>query len=170
MLGREVCEWYLVRTKPQKERWVQDQLRNIAGEAFLPLLRSRTRCFGRSMTTVKPLFPCYLFANFNLQERYFEVKYTAGVHSLVSVGGEPVMVPVSIIDEIKRRGTDGIVELPQRKLDPGQKIRIVDGPFRDIEAIFDRYLSGSERVAILLDALGASTIRVVLPSSSCLAQ
>jgi hypothetical protein len=31
----------------------------------------------------------------------------------VSVGGEPVMVPDSIIDEIKRRGTDGIVELPQ---------------------------------------------------------
>jgi len=30
-------------------------------------------------------------------------------------------------------------------------------------------LSGSERVAILLDAIGASTIRVVLPSS-CLAQ
>ena len=49
-----------------------------------------------------------------------------------------------------------------------QKIRIIDGPFRDIEAIFDRYLSGSERVAILLDAIGASTIRVVLPSS-CLA-
>jgi transcriptional antiterminator RfaH len=169
MLGRETSNWYLVRTKPQKERWVQDQLKNISAEAFLPLLRSRVRCFGRPITAVKPLFPCYLFANFNLQERYFDVKYTAGVHSLVSVGGEAVVVPVSIIDEIKRRGTDGIVELPPRRLDPGQKIRIVDGPFRDIEAIFDRYLSGSERVAILLDAIGASAIRVVLPSS-CLAQ
>jgi transcriptional antiterminator RfaH len=169
MLGRETSNWYLVRTKPQKERWVQDQLKNISAEAFLPLLRSRVRCFGRPITAVKPLFPCYLFAKFNLQERYFDVKYTAGVHSLVSVGGEAVVVPVSIIDEIKRRGTDGIVELPPRRLDPGQKIRIVDGPFRDIEAIFDRYLSGSERVAILLDAIGASAIRVVLPSS-CLAQ
>src|SRR5579885_3641651 len=169
MAGTEVCDWYLVRTKPQKERWVKDQLNNVAAEAFLPLLRSRIRCFGRMMTVVKPLFPCYLFARFNLKERYFDVKYTAGVHSLVSVGGEPVVVPVSIVDEIKRRGVDGIVELPRRKLAPGQKIRIVDGPFRDIEAIFDRYLSGSERVAILLDAIGASTIRVVLPSS-CLAQ
>lgn len=165
----EVYDWYLVRTKPQKERWVQDQLKNVAAEAFLPLLRSRTRCFGRAMTIVKPLFPCYLFAQFNLKERYFDVKYTAGVHSLVSVGGEPVVVPVSIVEEIRRRGTDGIVELPPPKLDPGQKIRIIDGPFRDIEAIFDRYLSGSERVAILLNAIGASTIRVVLPSS-CLAQ
>ena len=168
MLGREVCDWYLVRTKPQKERWVQDQLKNVAADAFLPLLRSRTRCFGRVVTAVKPLFPCYLFARFDLKQRYFEVKYTAGVHSLVSIGGEPVVVPVSIVDEIRCRGTDGIVELPRRKLDPGQKIRIIDGPFRDIEAIFDRYLSGSERVAILLDAIGASTIRVVLPSS-CLA-
>lgn len=169
MVGSEGCNWYLVRTKPQKERWVQDQLKNIAAEAFLPLLRGRSRCFGRSITTIKPLFPCYLFAYFNLRERYFDVKYTVGVHSLISVGGEPVVVPTAIIDEIKRRGTDGVVELPPRKLDPGQKIRIVDGPFRDLEAIFDRYLSGSERVAILLDAIGASSIRVVLPSS-CLAQ
>jgi transcriptional antiterminator RfaH len=169
MLGSEVCDWYLVRTKPQKERWVQDQLKNVAEEAFLPMLRSRTRCFGRSMNIVKPLFPCYLFARFNLKERYFDVKYTVGVHSLVSVGGEPVVVPVSIVEEIKQRGPDGIVELAPRRLDPGQKIRIIDGPFKDIEAIFDRYLSGSERVAILLDAIGASTIRVVLPSS-CLAQ
>ena len=162
MLGREGCNWYLVRTKPQRERSVQNQLKNIAKEAFLPLLRARTRCCGRNITTVKPLFLCYLFAYFNLQERYFDVKYTVGVHSLISFGGEPGVVPVTIIDEIKRRGTDGIVELQPRKLDPGQKIRIVDGPFRDIEAIFDRYLSGSERVAILLDAIGASTIRVVL--------
>jgi transcriptional antiterminator RfaH len=165
----EVGDWYLVRTKPQKERWVQDQLKSVAAQAFLPLLRSRTRCFGKVMTIVKPLFPCYLFAQFNLKERYFDVKYTSGVHSLVSLGGEPVVVPVGIIEEIRCRGVDGVVELPRRKLDPGQKVRIIDGPFRDIEAIFDRYLSGSERVAILLDAIGASTIRVVLPSS-CLAQ
>jgi hypothetical protein len=48
--------------------------------------------------------PGYLFANFNLLERYFEVKYTAGVHSFVSLGGEPVMVPDSIIDEPLRAG------------------------------------------------------------------
>jgi transcriptional antiterminator RfaH len=169
MAGSEVSDWYLVRTKPQKERWVQDQLKNVAAEAFLPLLRSRTRCFGKMMTIVKPLFPCYLFAQFNLKERYFEVKYTSGVHSLVSLGGEPVVVPQAIVEEIKCRGVEGVVELPRRKLSPGEKIRIVDGPFRDIEAIFDRYLSGSERVAILLDAIGASAVRVVLPSS-CLAQ
>ena len=69
MLGREGCNWYLVRTKPQRERSVQNQLNNIAKEAFLPLLRARTRCFGRNITTVKPLFLCYLFAYFNLQER-----------------------------------------------------------------------------------------------------
>jgi transcriptional antiterminator RfaH len=169
MVVSEASDWYLVRTKSQKERWVQDQLKNVAAEAFLPLLRSRTRCFGKSVVTVRPLFPCYLFARFDLKEKYFDVRYAAGVHSLVAIGGEPVVVPLPIIEEIKRRGVDGVVELPQRKLDPGQKIRVIDGPFRDIEAIFDRYLSGSERVAILLDAIGASTIRVVLPSS-CLAQ
>ena len=72
MMSRELSSfWYLVRTKPQKERWVRDQLKSITAEAFLPMLRSRTRCFGRAIIAVKPLFPCYLFACFNLQDRYF---------------------------------------------------------------------------------------------------
>jgi transcriptional antiterminator RfaH len=169
MSDSDYSNWYLIRTKPHKERWVNDQLKSIVQESFLPLLRGRARCFGRTVTTLKPLFPCYLFARFHLKTSYFDVKYTSGVHSLVAVGGEPVAVPKLIIEGIQSRGQDGIIEIQPPALQRGQKISIVEGPFRGFEAIFDRYLSGSERVAILLDAIGASSIRVVLPVS-CVAQ
>jgi transcriptional antiterminator RfaH len=169
MSESDFCNWYLIRTKPHKERWVNDQLKSVVQESFLPLLRGRSRCFGRTVTTLKPLFPCYLFARFHLKTSYFDVKYTAGVHNLVSVGGEPVAVSKLIVEGIQNRGQDGIIEIQAPTLQHGQKISIVEGPFRGFEAIFDRYLSGSERVAILLDAIGASSIRVVLPVS-CVAQ
>ncbi|HLH76013.1 MAG TPA: transcription termination/antitermination NusG family protein [Candidatus Binataceae bacterium] len=169
MSDADFSNWYLVRTKPHKERWVFDQLKRITQEPFLPLLRSKTRCFGRLTTTVKPLFPCYVFSRFNLKTCYYDVKYTPGVHSLVGVGGEPVVVSKLIVEEIRRRGENGIVEIQPPALGHGQRITIVDGPFRGFQAIFDRYLSSSERVAILLDAIGASSIRVVLPLS-CVAE
>jgi hypothetical protein len=43
---------------------------------------------------------------------------------------------------------------------------VVEGPFRGFEAIFERYLSGAERIAILLSAIDAEGLRVVLPASA----
>lgn len=168
MLDDQGSNWYLIRTKPHKERWAVERLSQVANEAFLPMLQAKTPCFGKMTTTVKPLFPSYLFARFNLRASYFNVAYTAGVHGLVKIGGEPVCVPKAIIDEIRRRGENGVIKLPSPHFSHGQKINVVEGPFRGFEAIFDRYLSGHERVAILLDAIGAAPVRVVLPIS-CLA-
>jgi transcriptional antiterminator RfaH len=156
----EVANWYLVRTKPHKELWVRDQLTNCSAEVFLPLLRTRRRL----KIALSPLFPCYLFASFDLQRDYFKIKYTAGVHGLVSAGNEPLAVPASIIVDLKGRGSDGAVELPQKAFDRGERVKVISGPFRGFEAIFERYLSSSERVAILLEAVQTQGIRVVMPT------
>ncbi len=71
-----------------------------------------------------------------------------------------------VIDEIRRRGTNGVVKIEERAYGSGERLRVVEGPFRGFEAIFERYLSGAERVAILLSAIEASGLRVVLPASA----
>ena len=55
-------DWYLVRTKTGKERWVRDQLTPQLPEVFLPLLEASTPRWGKLAWTVAPLFPGYLFA------------------------------------------------------------------------------------------------------------
>jgi transcriptional antiterminator RfaH len=159
-------DWYLVRTKSSKERWVHDQLAAILPEVFLPMLEARIPRWGRMAWSITPLFPGYLFARFDLQQRYFDVKYMPGVQGIVSAGNDPLAVPVVVIDEIRRRGTNGVVKLEEMAYDSGQRLRVVEGPFRGFEAIFERYLSGAERVAILLSAIEASGLRVVLPASA----
>ena len=159
-------EWYLVRTKSGKERWVRDQLSTRLSEVFLPMLRARMPRWGRLSMSVAPLFPCYLFARLDLQLSYFEVKYLAGVSGLVSAGSDPIVVPEAIINEIRSRGVNDVVEIREEPFDKGQQVRVVEGAFRGFEAIFDRYLSGAERVAILLSTIETAGLRVVLPASA----
>jgi transcription antitermination factor NusG len=159
-------DWYLVRTKPGKERWVRDQLSGIIEEAFLPLLKARAPRWGRLAVSIAPLFPCYLFAKFDLAARYFDVRYLPGVHGLVSAGTDPLVVPVQIIQEIRSRGTDGVIEIVEKPFDNGERVRVVGGPFKGFEAVFERYLSSAERVAILLNTVQAAGVRVVLPASA----
>ncbi len=159
-------DWYLVRTKPGKERWASDQLSAILPEVFLPMLEARTPRWGKLAWSIMPLFPCYVFAQFDLQAHYFDVKYMPGVQGIVSAGCDPLAVPMAVVEEIKRRGVNGVVKIEPKELDNGERVRVVDGPFRGFDAIFERYLSGAERVAILLSAVEASGIRVVLPSSA----
>ena len=158
--------WYLVRTKPGKERWVRDQLTSRLPEVFLPMLKARMPRWGRLTVSLAPLFPCYLFARMDLQLSYFEVKYLAGVGGLVSAGKDPIVVPEAIITEIRSRGVDDVVEIREGPFDSGQQVRVVEGPFRGFEAIFERYLSGAERVAILLNTLESAGPRIVLPATS----
>ncbi len=161
--------WYLVRTKRGKERCVHDQLGAMVPQVFLPLLRTRVSRRGRGAQGVLPLFPCYLFARFELQERYFDVKYLPGVAGLVSAGAEPIPVPPLVVDEIKRRGVDGIVEAKESNLKKDDCVQVVEGPFKGFDAIFERYVSSTERVAILLSTVGVGGLRVVLPSSAVVA-
>ncbi len=162
----DALKWYLLRTKAGKERWVRDQLLTLVPGVFLPMLKARVPRWGRLALSISPLFPCYVFARFDLAKSYFEVKYLPGVQGFVSAGPDPLAVPDEIIEQIKNRGVDDIVEIVEKPFDTGERVRVIEGPFRGFEAVFDRYLSGAERVAILLNAVEAAGLRIVMPAST----
>jgi transcriptional antiterminator RfaH len=155
-----------VRTKTGKERWVRDQLHTGATEVFLPLLKAKAPRWGRMAVSVGPLFPGYVFAKFDLRQKYFDIKYMSGVRGIVSAGVDPLAVPAAIVNEIRRRGVDDVIEIPDKPFGKGERVLVVEGPFRGFEAIFQRYLSGPERVAILLNAVESGGLRVVLSASA----
>ncbi len=159
-------EWYLVRTKAGKERWVRDQLINQLSEVFLPLWEGRAHRWGRTVVMTAALFSGYLFARLDPQQQYFDVRYTPGVQGLVCAGQEPVVVPESVVEEIQRRCVNGLVKITEKHFDKGDRLLITDGPFRGFEAIFERYLSNADRIAILLSAINSQGLRMVLSSSA----
>ncbi|MBF6568125.1 MAG: transcription/translation regulatory transformer protein RfaH [Candidatus Binataceae bacterium] len=158
-------QWYLVRTKAGRERWVRDQLSGTMPEVFLPMLRMRMSRWGKLGWSTAPLFPCYVFVRCDLAIGYYEIKYGVGVTDLVSAGNEPLIVAPEIVTTIRARATDGVVEIVEQPFAAGERVVIAEGPFRGFEAIFERYLSGEERVAILLNSAIGSSLRMVLPSA-----
>ncbi len=158
--------WYLVRTKAGKEHSVRERLSGIVHEVFFPLLETWSYRGRKGVGSVQPLFPCYLFARFDLLNKYFDVRYLPGVQEIVSAGLDPIAVPPAMLDEIRRRAVDGIVRIELQPLRRGDRVRISEGPFASFEAVFEHYLSGRNRVALLLGGIEASRTRIVMPSSA----
>lgn len=150
--GNTGAHWYALYTKPHKEQQVHDLLEQRGFSVFLPCLQVFRK--GRVVQTQEPLFPCYLFANFNLSETgLYPVQWTQGLRCVVSFCGEPAIVDDAIIDFIRKRVSVPLGSEPSR-FKPGDYVRITQGPFRDLAAVFDGKLSASGRVRVLLTVLG----------------
>ena len=121
--------WTVAQLKPQGTRLALHCLTLAGYEIYLPRLRERRFVRGRRVDTEAPLFPGYAFVVVELQ--WHSARWAPGVIRLVMDGMQPARVPDGVIDAIKARERNGAVELPKREFVPGDRIRIVEGVFRD---------------------------------------
>jgi transcriptional antiterminator RfaH len=156
-------EWYLVRTKAGEERRANEHLIRLAHETCLPLMKVVVRRWSKLVESIAPLFACYVFAKFDLERDYKHVSHTSGVRYVARNGDQPAEVPEWIVHDLRARCTKGPIESPKRELLEGDTVRVIGGPFQEFEGIFQRKVSGAERVAILLSAMGVT--RVVMPAN-----
>ncbi len=159
-----MTNWYLLRTKVGGERMAQDHLRTIVERTFLPLGTTRLRQKDRLVERVGPLFPCYMFALFSLAETARRIRYTPGVREIVRFGEQAAAVPLWVIEQLALNCAQAPGEVVPSRLPHGTAVRVVDGPFRRLDAVFDGYLTGTERVAVLLSVMNAER-RVVMPGT-----
>lgn len=155
--------WYVVRTKLRKETVVEKRITDLGLEVFLPWLRSRRRIGTRYQWVVSPLFPGYIFCRLDLLLSGKAVRYAPGVKDFVKFGSRIAEVGENVIKEIRDRCPKGVAEIKPRPYRSGEPVMIREGPFAGLEAMFEREMMGSERVAILLELLGRQT-RLVLSS------
>jgi len=102
---------------------------------------------------VKPLFPRYIFARFSVNNEYHKVSYTRGVQAVVSFNHEPTIVDDEVVELIRsRESKDGLVRVQEAFL-AGDLVRINDGPMKNLLGVFERTMSDSDRVVLLLRAV-----------------
>jgi len=154
-------DWYVVQVKPRQEARVVRHLALSAVITFLPYVEvSRRRASGKAKY-LEPLFPGYVFTRLAATDRapasWNIVRWAPGVLRILAIGSTHVSVPEELIEAIGNRTSEhGFVRLPS-PLVSGTKVRVCSGPFEDLEAIFDRPLSRSGRVRVLLELLGQRT-------------
>jgi transcriptional antiterminator RfaH len=146
--------WYAVSTKPHQERQAELHIKQWDIECFLPLLKVNKIVRRTRKTVIEPLFPGYLFAQFELERHYRAVSYAAGVRKVVEFGSGPVELDATMIDAIRERLNDGYVTLMPVRPMRGQVVRIKGGPLAGLEAVFVREMKDRDRVLLLLNRLG----------------
>jgi len=149
--------WYVIRTKPHQERIALVHLSQLCEETLLPMLKHETAAHRRKATTVEPLFPGYLFARFDLQEKYRAIKFARGVLNIVEFGSQPAEVEGATIEAIKERLEDGYAQITSPSFQEGQVVQIATGPLAGLEVVFVREMKKQQRVCVLLNMLGLQT-------------
>ena len=157
-LGSIPC-WYGIHTKLHQEQRAENNLRAWGVETFAPKLKDRrvNEFTGRATYVVKPFFPRYIFASFCSDELLHEVSFTRGVHRVVRFGDNPIPIDDEIIAIIRsRQGDDGFIKIGE-SFEPGDKVMIDQGPFKNFMGVFERRVKDSDRVRILLSTVNFQT-------------
>src|SRR5260370_40207993 len=153
--------WYCARTQPKHERIAAASLiRNLSLEVFHPRLRMERATRRGAVNVIEPLFPCYVFVRCQ-RERLDEIRYVTGISSLVHFGRKVPTVPDLVIEELRQCFESGEPMSVADRLYPGAEVTVAEGSFLGFSGIVLRVLPARQRVQILLDFLGQTTLAAV---------
>lgn len=151
--------WYALYTNYRKEALVVDQLIVYDLELFFPTIRIE-RGHRRGIRE-EPFFPHYIFVRLDLDSGISSrLMRLPGVRTLVHFAERPAVIPDTIIEELRNRLRSEAGQpstLAEWLYEPGDQVRIRQGPFAGLEAVFQKSLNGAERVEVLLAVLGRTT-------------
>ena len=149
----EAPHWYVIHTNPRQEERSHDNLRAWQVETLAPKIRERSYhpITGKPKYVTRPFFSRYIFARFKLSELFHKIRFTRGVHSVVSFGDVPIPVEDEVIDLLRLRvNAEGFVETETEVFEPGDEVVINSGPLKNFVGIFQREMKDSDRVMLLL--------------------
>ncbi len=146
--------WYVIQTKPKKEEEAKSYLSTNGLEVFNPLMEIFLPKNGRMQKELRPLFPNYIFAKFELEKNYPLVRWARGVKKVLGFGGYPVPISEDAIELIKKRTDGNGIVRKTHHFVANDLVRIKTGALKDLLGIFDRWISDGERVKVLLNLIG----------------
>ena len=143
--------WYVIKCKPRQEYRALENLERQGFPCYLPELSVEKLNYRCKLETREPLFPSYLFIELNdVNDNWYPIRSTRGVSHIVRFNEHPVPIQDAIVETIRQRLTTNPLKVPY--LQPGERVRIVDGSFSQLEAIFVAN-DGEKRVMLLLNIL-----------------
>lgn len=146
--------WFALQVKARQEQTVATLLEGKAYKPFLPTYRSTRSWSDRVKQVELPLFPGYLFCQFNPQNR-LPILVTPGVFRVVGVGNCPMAVDESEIAAIQAVIKSGLATQPWPFLHVGDRVEIRSGPLLGLEGILIAF-KGQKRLVVSVSLLQRS--------------
>lgn len=162
-------EWYVVNTISGHEYKVKEKLEmrinsmelhdNIF-RVIVPEQKEVEYKDGVKKEKVKKMFPGYVLVEMVMSdEAWYIVRNTQGVTGFIGSSGKgakPIPLLPQEVDRIL--GNMGMSRLDLSKdMEVGKKVRIVDGPFKDMVGKIDTIDMKQQRLTVLIDLFGQET-------------
>jgi transcriptional antiterminator NusG len=158
--------WYVVHCYSGYENKVRHNLeqrietmgmKNLIFDVVVPTEEEIEVKDGKRRTLERRVFPGYILVNMIMtEESWYVVRNTPGVTSFVGMGNEPVPLrPEEVSSIIKRMEADA----PRIKVTfrPGERVRIIDGPFNDFRGTVDEIDMERAKVRVMVNFFGRET-------------
>ncbi|MBN1425724.1 hypothetical protein JXA88_14315 [Candidatus Fermentibacteria bacterium] len=159
IVGRQPGYWLTLHSNPHKEYAVRDFLASQGLTAYVPEELNASQ--RRDRPPRRPFFPHYLFLLYPGPEWVERIQWTPGLRRIVTFGNRPALVPTEIILHIQSR-LEAMAATRDGPFRPGEPLVITKGPFRGLDAVFDRGVSRADRVRVFLDFAGRLEVPVEL--------
>jgi transcriptional antiterminator RfaH len=138
--------WAVLRAKAHREVFVAQSVSSRGVECYIPV-----RPAVRKPGTANILFPGYVFAQVSpSSDDLLRIRSAPGVAYLLPRSGAPALLPDPLIGAIRAKEEELRSRSAGRQFYNGEPVRVLTGPFKWVEGVFDRKLSASGRVRILL--------------------
>lgn len=150
--------WHVLWTRSHCEQLVYGQLAAKGFRLFLPAVNVWSRRGTARHRVRVPMFPGYLFLHHGMDKTsHVEVLKARG---LVQILGERwdrlAAVPDAEIDAIRRLHRSDVPVLPHPYLREGQRVRITEGPFANVEGILVRVNANRGLLVVSIDLVKRS--------------
>ncbi len=161
--------WYVVHAYSGYEKKVRDALieriqlagmEDIFGQILVPTEEVIEMRAGQKRRSERKFFPGYVLVQMELNDQSWHlVKDTPRVMGFI--GGKadkPAPITEKEVDAILQRVEDG-VEKPRPKtlFEPGEMVRVIDGPFNDFTAVVEEVNYERNRLQVAVQIFGRST-------------
>lgn len=162
-------QWFCLRTQNKREHIgaaILDRLEEV--EVFCPRISQVKKTRAGKKRFVEAMFPGYIFAKFHYLTHSRQVIHSQGIIRLVELGDRRV-IPEQIMQDLKESIPEGIVEAPDRSIEPGAEIEVVTGSLKGLNGKVLAQMSPKRRIQILLEFLGREITVELSPDDIMLA-
>ena len=137
--------WYALKVRPRFERTVVIHLRSRGFDPFLPSFSVKRQWTDRVKSIQLPLFPGYVFCQFDLNAR-FPIVTTPGVNFIVGVGRVPEPIAQQEIESIRVVVNSGLHYEPYPYLNVGQLVLVERGALTGVAGLITDLKNGSRLI------------------------
>ena len=146
--------WFALQVRTRWESSTAVLLSGKGYQTFLPTFKARKRWNGKLREVSTPLFPGYVFCQFDAQKR-LPILITPGVLAVVGRGRVPLPVDDTEMTAIQTIASSGFRAEPWPYLEVGQKIRIESDSLMGLEGILINF-KGNHRIVVSVTLLRRS--------------